>query len=155
MYQPEDYQENRHQLRARLLGVGILAAALLVMTGVSFGLRWPEWATTLMSCALCVLLIFGYSMLISPVIAYGRHVNHALNGRTRKLTGTFQHMETAAVGREGVMFYPFVVNVGNPREPEDDRLFYMDANLPRPDWQEGEMLEITSYDNRVTAWARV
>jgi len=24
--------------------------------------------------------------------------------------------------------------------------------MPRPAWKEGEKLEITSYDNRVTAW---
>ena len=155
MYQATDYQENRSQLRARLIGVIVPAVALLVLFFAAFILRWHEAVASASLCLMCAVLIFGVSMLIAPVSAYGKHIEHALNGRTRKLQGTFQSMEDKAVGRDGVMFYPFVVNVGNPEEPEDDRLFYMDANLPRPDWKTGEMLEITSYDNRVTAWERV
>ena len=44
--------------------------------------------------------------------------------------------------------------VGDMENPEDDRLFYYDANLPRPGWQKGEGLTLTSYDNRVVAWER-
>ena len=51
-------------------------------------------------------------------------------------------------------FYPVTLNVGDQGREEDDRLFYMDANLPRPDWQAGETLTLTFYDNRVTAWRR-
>ena len=38
--------------------------------------------------------------------------------------------------------------------PEDDRLFYYDANLPRPDWKIGEMLTVTAHDKSLGAWER-
>ena len=46
------------------------------------------------------------------------------------------------------------VNVGNMESEEDDRLFYYDANLPRPDWRRGEMLTVTAHDKAMGAWTR-
>ena len=155
MYTNESYQQNRDQLRTRLLACGLPVLALIILMIVSFCLRWPEALTVAFSIIAFGGAILLYGMLISPVIAYGKHVHHALNGRTRSLQGVFVNMEEAPVGRDGVQFYPFVINVGDKGEEEDDRLFYMDANLPRPQWQVGEKLEITSYDNRVTAWKNV
>ena len=152
MYTNESYQQNRAQLRARLYACGLPLLALFVLMLVSFFVRWPEAVTTLLCIIMFSAGILLYGMLISPVIAYGKHIYHALNGRTRKLQGVFVSMEEEAVGRDGVNFYPFIVNVGDKGDEEDDRLFYMDANLPRPDWKVGEKLEVTSYDNRVTAW---
>ena len=154
MYQPSDYQENRDQLRSRLITAGAPAAALLALLLISFFLRWPEKLTVALSVLLCSEIIFCYSMLISPVIAYGRHLDHALNGRVRDAEGVFVGMEDQAVLREGLYFYPMTINVGDKGLEKDNRLFYYDANMPRPDWQEGERLVITSYDNRVTAWKR-
>ena len=39
-----------------------------------------------------------------------------------------------------------MLSVGNMDDPEDDRLFYYDANLPLPDWQHGDMLIVTAHD---------
>ena len=64
VYQQSDYQENRDQLRSRLLAVGIPAALLLILTLVSFFLRWPEALTVILCIALCSLCIFSWSMLI-------------------------------------------------------------------------------------------
>ena len=43
---------------------------------------------------------------------------------------------------------------GDPNEPEDDRLFYWDANLPRHDWKTGETLTLTAHDKALGAWTR-
>ena len=48
--------------------------------------------------------------------------------------------------RDGVKYYPMMISVGDMENPEDDRLFYFDANLPRPDWKTGEMLTVTAHD---------
>lgn len=154
MYQPSDYQENRQQLRARLLALGLPAFALLACTIVSFALRWPQYITVGLSILLCGLCVFGYSMILWPVIAYGRHLNHALAGRTRTLHGAFIGMEQDVISREGIALYPMILNVGDKDKDEDDRLFYYDANLPKPPWAEGDHLAITSYDKIVTAWER-
>lgn len=154
MYQQKDYDENRRQLHDRSLAVGLPMAALLALSVVSFLVRWPEGVTMALCFLTCALGIFGYTMLISPVRAYGQHIAHALTGRTRQTRGVFVGMEEGSVSRENVDFYPITLNVGDQGREEDDRLFYLDANLPRPNWQAGETLLITSYDNRVTDWQR-
>lgn len=154
MYQENDYAGNRAQLRARLLAVLISCALLFALMLVSFFLRWPQAVTMAVSSVLFGGFIFAYCMFLSPVIAYGRHIDHALHGRTRQTEGVFVAMEEESVGREGVSFYAMTINVGEPGKPEDDRLFYYDANLPRPAFQAGERLRLRSYDKRVTAWER-
>ena len=72
----------------------------------------------------------------------------------RELTGAFKEMEEGTVVRDGVRYYPVLLNVGNMEGEEDDRLFYYDANLPRPDWRRGEMLTVTAHDKAMGAWTR-
>ena len=95
MYQQNDYDENRQQLRARSLTVGLPMAALLALAVVSFLLRWPQGVTMALCFLFCAVGIFGYTMLISPVRAYGRHIAHALTGRTRQTSGVFVSMDEA------------------------------------------------------------
>lgn len=154
MYTEKSYQDNRAQLRDRLIAFCIPALLLFVLMIVSFALRWAEAVTVILSIAAFSLAIFCYAMFISPVRAYGKHIDHALNGRTRQLTGIFLHMEEETVTRDGVAFYPFMISVGDKNEEVNHRLFYMDANLPRPDWKEDDEIIITSYDNRVTKWEK-
>lgn len=154
MYTQKSYQENRQQLKTRLLATGLPVTALFVLMLVSFFVRWPEALTVVLSVLAFGVAIFCYSMFISPLRAYGKHIDHALNGRTREITGSFLEMEETSVWRDGVQFYPFTISVGDKKEEENHRLFYMDANFPRPDWKEDDMLHITSYDNRVTAWEK-
>ena len=155
MYTEKSYQENRQQLKHRLLCIGLPVLVLFVLMLVSFFVRWPEAVTVILSIAAFGLAIFCYSMFISPLRAYGKHIHHALNGRTREITGSFLEMEETTVWRDGVQFYPFMISVGDKKEEENHRLFYMDANFPRPEWKEDDVLLITSFDNRVTAWEYV
>lgn len=154
MYTQKSYQENRQQMKTRLLIIGLPVTALFVLMLVSFFMRWPEALTVALSILSFGIAIFCFSMFISPLRAYGKHIDHALHGRTREITGSFLEMEESPVWRDGVQFYPFTISVGDKKEEENHRLFYMDANFPRPDWKEDDMLHITSYDNRVTAWEK-
>ena len=155
MYTKESYQKSQQQMKNRLIGCGIPVFVLLALTIVSFSVRLPEAVTVILTIATFSSGVFFYSMFISPVRAYLKHVDHALNGRTRQITGSFLEMEEGAVWRDGVLFYPFTISVGDKKEEENHRLFYMDANFPRVEWKEDDMLLITSYDNRVTAWEYV
>ena len=95
-----------------------------------------------------------YRARLYPVIAYGRHLDEVLHGRVRQLTGAFKEMEEGAVVRDGVQYYPMTLNVGDMESQEDDRLFYYDANLPRPDWKRGEQITVTAHDKALGAWTR-
>ena len=46
------------------------------------------------------------------------------------------------------------LNGGDMESQEDDRLFYYDANLPRPDWKRGEQITVTAHDKALGAWTR-
>ena len=153
LYTEQDYADICAQVKRRELALGIPALLLLAAVIVSFFFR-IKWLTMTLSVLLGAGCIFGYGMLLYPVIAYRRHLDEVLHGRVRSVTGAFKEMEEQAVMRDGVKYYPMMLSVGNMEDPEDDRLFYYDANLPRPEWQIGEMLKVTAHDKALGAWER-
>lgn len=153
MYTEQDYADIRGQIRRRAIILGIPALLLLAAVVISFVYR-VRWATTLLTIILGAFCIFGYGMLLGPVIAYGRHLDDVLHGRVHTLTGAFKEMEEETVVRDGVRYFPLMLSVGDMEKAEDDRLFYYDANLPRPDWKRGEMITVTSHDKALGAWVR-
>ena len=130
-------------------------ALLAGLTLLSFLIRWPQGVTVALTIAAGALFIAGWSFFISPLSAYRKHIFHALNGHTSRTRGVFVGMDDERVEREGLIFWPLTLNVGAGIRDDGDRLFYYDAYLERPDFQPGEELELTSYDNRVIAWSRV
>lgn len=153
MYTQDDLNATHAQLCKRTIALCVPAVILLGLMVWSFIIR-IEWATMLITCVLGAYIIFTHGLLLHPIIAYQRHLKDSLMGRTRETTGTFKEMELSPVTREGVRYFPMLISVGNPNEPEDDRLFYFDAILPRPAWQVGELLTITSHDKFVANWVR-
>ena len=143
MYTEQDYADICAQIKQRRL---LLAGVI-----VSFVFR-VRWITTALSLVLGAGIIFCEGLLLSPLRAYRRHLNNVLHGRTRTTTGAFKEMEEVAVDRDGVKYYPMMLSVGNMDDPEDDRLFYYDAQKPIPDWKSGDMLHIVSYDKFVSAY---
>lgn len=153
MYTEQDYQAISAQYKSRLSAVCLPAAALLGLAVFCFVRRiiWLGIASTILCGAVC---IFCMELFVLPVKHYRRHLDNVLHGRVRSTTGAFKEMEEKAVPREGVKYYPMMLSVGNPDNPEDDRLFYYDANLPRPDWKAGEIITVTAHDKAVGAWSR-
>lgn len=153
MYTEQDYADICSQIKRRWLLLSIPALLLLAGVIVSFVFR-IRWLTIGLSLLLGAGAIFCYGLLLAPLMAYKRHLNDVLHGRTRTTTGAFKEMEEVAVDRDGVKYYPMMLSVGNMDDPEDDRLFYYDANLPRPDWKIGDMITVTAHDKALGAWAR-
>lgn len=153
MYTEQDYADIQAQIKQRRMIMVIPGVLLLAGVIVSFVFR-VKWLTTALSLLLGVGWIFFHGLLISPLTAYRRHLDEVLHGRTRTTTGAFKEMEETTVDRDGVKYYPMMLNVGSMDDPEDDRLFYYDANLPRPDWKTGDMLTVTAHDKSLGAWAR-
>ena len=155
VYRQEDFDDVSVQLRQRRLAVYIPAALVFAFAIVSYALRWPQAVTDVLTIIALGGFFFCYFMLIAPVKAYRRHIDHALRGKTHEDQGAFVDMEPDAITREGLRVYPMHINVGAGIRDDGMRQFYFDANLPRPDWQEGETLILTSYDNVVVKWTRV
>ena len=153
MYTEQDLSDVNRQLRGRFWALGAPAALLLGGIIVSFVFR-VRWLTYGLSLLLGAGSLFCWGLLISPVLAYRRHLDSVLHGRTRVTSGQFKEMEPKAVEREGVYFYPLLLSVGDPENSEDDRLFYFDANLPRPGWQPGDALTLTAHDKAICKWEK-
>lgn len=154
MYTEQDYQDICAQCRRRQLAVWLPTAALAAAVIVSFALR-IQWLTVALTLLAGLYAIFCWGLFAAPVRAYRRHLDEVLHGRVRTATGTLKCLEEEAVIRDGVWYYPMTLSVGNPDDPEDDRLFYYDASLPRPDWQPGDALTVTAHDKALGAWERV
>ncbi len=154
MYTEQDYRDICAQANRRWAALLIPSALVLAGVVVSFIFR-QKIVTMALSALLGMGFIFCYGLLIAPVTAYRRHLDEVLHGRVRQTTGAFKEMEEQSVLREGVRYYPMMINVGKMEEPEDDRLFYYDANLPRPDWQAGDMLTVTAHDKALGAWKKM
>lgn len=135
------------------MGMAVPAALLAAAVIATFIYR-IQWATIVGTVLIGFYCVFFYSLLVQPVAAYRRHLDGVLHGRTRTLTGAFKNMEADIAIREGVQYYPMTLSVGKMDDPNDDRLLYYDANLPRPDWQVGDALTVTIHDKAVGDWKR-
>lgn len=153
MYTEQDLKDVAQQWQQRLKQCLVPAAILLAGIAVSFAFR-IQALTIALSLLLGAGAIFAWAMLLSPVRAYRKHLESVLHGITRELTGAFKEMKTEAVVRDGLQFYPMLLNVGDMKKETDDRLFYYDASLPRPDWQVGETITVVSHDMKVGGWTR-
>lgn len=153
MYTEQDFRDIQAQIKKRLLLLAIPTALLLAGIVVSLVFR-IQALTIVLTAVLGCMWIFCYGLLLAPLRAYERHLDDVLHGITRTTTGAFKEMEEQVVDRDGVKYYPMMLNVGSMEDEADDRLFYYDANLPRPDWKPGEMLTVTAHDKALGAWER-
>jgi len=166
LYTEQDYQDICAQARRRWIALLIPCALLFCGVIACFGWReqinqWlgaPASSETAQHLALGltalagVVFVFCQGVFISPVLCYRRHLDGVLHQRTRQTTGAFKQMELAPVTRDGVRFYPFLINVGKMTDEEDDRLFFWDVTLPIPNWQPGQKITVTAHDKALGAW---
>ena len=148
MYTQQDFDQNHAQLKKRWIFLAVPAAILLGLVVYSFVVR-NETLTITLSLLLAFGFIFGYGMFVSPLAAYERHLNDALKGRTRKVTGAFKSMDESPVMRDGVSYYPMLLSVGDMAKDENDRLFYFDSNIERPNFVVGQTVTVTTHDKFV------
>ena len=150
MYQTSDWEENRHQLKRRLLALLIPMIPLLAGIVVSLlpNIRL-QWLTIMLTILGGVMAIFCYGMFISPVVSYGRHLKNVLEGRKRETTGRLTEFAGQSCFREGVEYYPMTINIGDKGEEEDDRLFYYDVHKGMPPFKPGDMITVVSHDKAV------
>ena len=154
MYSKEDLAKVNAQIRRERLAC-YLPAALLIAGGiVTFVLRMKYLTMALLALG-GVLFIFSADVLVAPLKAYRRHLENALSSDQKEFSGVIKNIGDIAVEREGVMYYPFCLSVGDPENEEDDRLLYLDANLDKPDWHLGDKLYVRSSARFVSYWKKL
>lgn len=153
MYTEQDYADICAQKSKRLIAVLIPVVLLLALLVYSLVIR-SRLISVIATIAMGILWIAGYGLFVKPVNDYRRHMDLVMHGRVRTVTGAFKEMEEQITMREGVQYYALLLNVGRMDDEADDRLFYYDANLPRPEWEKGEMLTVTHHDKALGKWER-
>lgn len=152
MYTEEDYRSISRQFRNRSLSLWIPLGVFAVLIFVLAIRRVPEVFVMIATILAGGLAIFVFGLFIKPVLSYKRHMDNCLHGRTHDVTGAFKEMGEETVDKDGVRFWPMILNVGNMEDEEDDRLLYYDANLPRPGFVRGQMLTVSAHDKAVAKW---
>ncbi|MDL2206025.1 hypothetical protein LJC33_03805 [Eubacteriales bacterium OttesenSCG-928-N13] len=94
------------------------------------------------------LFYFLWEFKAMPYARYARYLSDINTGLSHETEARFVSMSEQPRLNNGVMYYDFIVSVGS--EPEDERLFYFDADKPKPSIPEGENLSITSFGNYIT-----
>jgi hypothetical protein len=151
MYNEDILNSINKQLKKRIALCALLYIAILGLLAYSAIIR-KEWLSYVFAILLLFTIIFTLGIFISPVYSYKKFLLNMLYGKNRTMQGLFKGFIDSPAKREGVIFIPYYINIGDVNEEEDDRLLYYDANLELPDWKEGDMLSITSHDRSTLKW---
>lgn len=154
MYSKQDLGKVNGQIHRERLQYYVPAVLLIAGGIVAFILRMKVLTMILLALG-GILFIFSADVLIGPLKAYRRHLENALGSDQKEFTGVIKNLGDIAVEREGVMYYPFCLSVGDPENEEDDRLLYLDANLDKPDWHLGDKLYVRSSARFVSYWKKL
>jgi len=103
---------------------------------------------TILGGAYC---IFFYGVYLRPVLKYRKHIDYMLDGRKRVTNGVFKEISETVQDHDGFDCYSVVLNVGEKNDPEDDRLFYLDAFKSLDGFQPGDRISVESNDRMIAS----
>ena len=93
--------------------------------------------------------IFFYGVYVKPVLLYRRHLGNMLDGRKREVVGRLTKVARETSDKDGLNAYGITVNIGERDDPEDERLFYYDAQLAGLAIPLGTRVRILSNDKMI------
>jgi len=157
LYSQSDRDLINAKLKRRAAAVWIPAAALLALAIVTF-----VWYRTrhdesgwIVSGLLTILggayAIFFYGVYLGPMRKYKKHLDYMFDGIKRETVGIFKEITTTVQDRDGIDCYSVWLNVGEKNDPDDDRLFYLDAYKSMDGFQPGDKIRIESNDRMIAS----
>lgn len=160
-----DAQRNGARIRRMMIVFGIGTAIAICLIVASFiwrdasHLNNPnEAASQVITIAVTgvwgSLVIFLWSMKLSPLLSYRRYLREIKGGLSRDVQGVVIQFDEGPTFRDGLNFYAMIVNIGDVDNPEDERLLYWDAHLPRPQIQAGDRVRARAHGNDIIALER-
>ncbi|MDR0898577.1 MAG: hypothetical protein LBN04_12085 [Oscillospiraceae bacterium] len=152
----------RNQRRMRQTGLVLGGIALLMLAGIIAALLWRdathmhnpnELPSQLLAMGITLLggglLIFLWGMKLTPLLKYRKYLREIRAGLNHQVEGTVSHIDEDTTSREGLSFFALLVNVGDPENPEDDRLLYWDGQLAKPGLMPGQRVRILAHGNDI------
>lgn len=148
MYNETDIQ-GASGLARRWALVCALVGLLLIGTLVIGLVLHSRLIATFLTAAVAMLLYFVIDMALLPRVRYARHLKDIGEGLSRDAAVELKSISESPRALNGIVVYDVICRVGP--EPEDERLFYFDAQKPLPNVAPGESLLITSFGSYITA----
>ncbi len=154
-------QKNNDTRINRMLGIfGI--AALIALALIIVSLIWRdsshmnnpnEMASQIITIAITLvvgsLIVFFWGMKLTPLLCYRKYLKEITRGLSRTVEGVVVRFDEGTTFRDGLFFYAMIVNIGDLKEPEDERLLYYDARIARPDIREGDTVRFQAHGNDI------
>ena len=161
LYSQSDRDQVNAALKKRAIAVWLPTALLLALAIAAFvwyRLRHDE-SGWIVSGLLTILggayAIFFYGVYLGPVRKYKKHLDYMFDGMKRETAGVFKEISTNVIDRDGIDCYSVWLNVGEKNDPEDDRLFYLDAYKSMAGFQPGDRVRVLSNDRMIASVTKV
>jgi len=147
-------QAEQKKRRWLVIAPTALLLALAIASFVWFRLHRDEggWVWTgLLTVVGGAYFLFFYEVYLRPITQYKRHIAYMLDGRKRETVGLLTVIDPNVLDRDGLDCVSFTVNTGSGMDPEDDRLFYLDALKGMPNIPIGTNVRVLSNDRMVAS----
>lgn len=95
------------------------------------------------------IIIFFWSMKLSPRLSYRRYLREIHSGISRDVEGVIVALDEDTAFRDGLSFYRMVVNVGDLEAEEDERILYWDAQMGKPELAVGDRVAARAHGNDI------
>ena len=107
---------------------------------------------TILGGAYC---IFFYGVYLGPLRKYKKHLDYMFDGRKRVTDGILKEISETLLDRDGIDCYSVMINIGEKDDPEDERLFYLDAYKSMSDFHIGDRVKIESNDRMIASVSKM
>ncbi|MBN1777363.1 MAG: hypothetical protein JW811_04500 [Clostridiales bacterium] len=161
LYSQTDRDRVLHMRKRRMLAVWLPTALMLLLAVVVYVIyRLQHDVSGWIISALLTILggsycIFFYGVYLRPVLKYKRHLDYMLDGRKRVTEGILRDVGEAVQDMDGIDCYSVLLNVGEKNDPEDDRLFHLDAYKSMDGFQPGDRVVVESNDRMIASIKKV
>lgn len=162
-----DVDRERNGLRIQRVLIVFLIGTLAAAAGIVASFIWRdptymnnvnETPSQIVTIAITLgwgaLLIFFWSMKLTPLLCYKKYLKEISGGLSRVVEGEVVRFDRETTFRDGISFYAMVVNIGDLSEPEDERLLYWDVKLTRPDIAPGDRVLVLAHGNDIIGLER-
>lgn len=157
LYTEQDLASLRGQIRRRFFFLSAVLLAGLILIAVTLMMdnhktNRPELLTALAVILTGAAVIFVSDMLIRPLKAYEKFMDHALHGRVHQASVIFDHMTSDVSVVDGVRFRDMVFLGDADKHGDRDRLFYWDQELSLPSFDPGQEVTLCYFDRFITGY---
>ena len=150
MYNDSDFQKAKNQTRLRVIGALLLAAAFFALV-IVLNRRSAQYAAMAAGAVGFMVCYFLWSFKVSPWMKYNRFLREMRSGQKRRSECAFLYFTPETRYHDGVEVHEMIVTVG--ADEADERLYYWDADKPRPALKKGDRVTVESFGNFVVSLA--